>query len=490
MVALVKSKDVQKNSNLSNNGKATIRIGRKENSLAAMVKWEGSQIIKWSSYEIRETDMRIKTASFTTPQKMDLTTGQWMVLITHPGHESFAGIILSREYDTDTGLSTYQCQDFSRHYQSKIDLVATNMPIYNFLRSLMTKFELPGFPTSKKLKEYSRWLSGLRPLNAYNQELYGSVVKFNPFRGNVSMIIQGKTWIEAIRDIVYGTGGYIDVYIDIYGIIHVQPYHKKDLFESGLHLTTPEIASRKYKFDTTNIVTGVAIKSNDKGKIGEQYQSKSLVNLDLTAFFGYNNTLIDNPNKSTTKTNNASSGKQSTTSKNTSNPYGNKAKKIWIDADNGSGGMKDKLASALRKHGWTVHVGATNPNAHYEDYFNVSSDYQVLMNVYNGFCAGTIQEAYSSTIQNRLKNKGVVLVIVFESGGWTNPQGMKPYRYGDFSGYTARRAWDDNFSSSDPTIRNVGDFFKKNNAKYCCGPDVDSIMAQFLAGGYFAYKNK
>ena len=66
---------------------------------------------------------------------------------------------------------------------------------------------------------------------------------------------------------------------------------------------------------------------------------------------------------------------------------------------------------------------------------------------------------------------------------------MKPYRYGDFTGYSASRAWDDNFSASNPAIHNVSDFFKSNNAKYCASPTASGIMAQFRAGGYFASKN-
>ena len=67
---------------------------------------------------------------------------------------------------------------------------------------------------------------------------------------------------------------------------------------------------------------------------------------------------------------------------------------------------------------------------------------------------------------------------------------MRPYRDGDFSGYNAKRAWDDNFSSTDPSINNVSDWLKKNDAKYCCGPTAEQIVEQFLAGGYFKWANK
>lgn len=170
---------------------------------------------------------------------------------------------------------------------------------------------------------------------------------------------------------------------------------------------------------------------------------------------------------------------------NKDNPYGLNGKKVWIDADGGSDAIKWELAKALKKLGWEVHVGDTYANAHYEDYFNTHPGY-VLINIYNGFCAGTIRELASNSIQDLLKTKNVVCVPVFHTAGWTNPNGMKPYRYGDFSKYSAKKAWDDDFSVTDPSIKNVGQFLKTNNIKYCASPTCDLIVKQFLKGGYFA----
>ena len=166
------------------------------------------------------------------------------------------------------------------------------------------------------------------------------------------------------------------------------------------------------------------------------------------------------------------------------NPFGLPDKKVFIDADGGSDAMKWKLANALKDAGWEVLVGDTYSNAHYEDYYNVPENY-VLVNIYNGFCAGTIRELASARIQNLLNSKNVVCVPVFETADWTNPQGMAPYRYGDFSGYSAGRAWDDYFSSDDPSISDVDQFLYSNNIKYCASPTVEGIMYQFMHGGYF-----
>lgn len=171
---------------------------------------------------------------------------------------------------------------------------------------------------------------------------------------------------------------------------------------------------------------------------------------------------------------------------NSVNPYAKKAKKAWINADSGSDDMKKAVADLLRKNGWTVYVDGTGPGYHYDGYFDVTSDYQVYITLYNGFCAGTIREAYSSSIQNTLNKKGVTLFVMWDTRGWTNPEGMKPYRYGNFTGYDASRAWDDDFSKDDPGIKNVAGWLKQHDAKYCANPSAEGLMLQFLSGGYFA----
>ena len=183
----------------------------------------------------------------------------------------------------------------------------------------------------------------------------------------------------------------------------------------------------------------------------------------------------------------AASCKKTITVTETTNPYGNKAKKAWINADSGSDDMKWDVAYQLVDLGWEVYVDGTGPGYHYPGYYDVTSDYQVYITLYNGFCAGTIREAYYDYIQNELNSKGVQLVIMWETRTWTDPQGMYPYRYGDFDGYKAGRAWDDDFSPDDPTIEDVGDWLMLKNAVYCAGTSAYDLVDQFSAGGYFKY---
>ena len=156
--------------------------------------------------------------------------------------------------------------------------------------------------------------------------------------------------------------------------------------------------------------------------------------------------------------------------------------KAWINADNGSNDMKMALAKVLTSRGWEVHVGETGSNVHYQDYFAVTADFDVYITLYNGFCAGTVREAYGPEIQAELQRKGVRLVIAWDSREWL--QKMRPYRYGNFRGYSARRAWDDNFSREDPSIPDVWGFLREHHAAYCVGPDAER-MADQLAGAVF-----
>lgn len=493
MVSLVKTKDVNYNTNLVAN-KSVIRTVRLPNARQTTIKnWSKGKLMHWESYQIKETDPRVKTASFTSPEYLDLTTGLFAVLISSPHHENFSGIVIKSEYDPDNELYTYQCQDWRRQLITKFSKVFNGKySIYNIIRNFLTHGKVSLTPTKAQLEKYKWELSGLRPAYQYEQGYYGSAINFNPMTDKPRMVINNKSYIDSILDFIHGQGAYIDVHFNDCGVLQFEPYTKSEFENTGLHLTSKELISSKYDFDPTNMLAGVVVKSNEKLKSGKYYSSGDVLNLDLSAFFGMVTSVVDNPNKqnntTTNKAKNTAISKKSNNATTKSNPYNKKARKVWINADNGSNAKKNDVANALRKQGWTVKVSGTGPNWHYKDYFNVSSDYSVYITLYNGFCAGTIREAYSSKIQNVLKKKGVQLVVMWDSAGWTNPKGMKPYQYGDFNGYNAGRAWDDNFSSGNPSISNVGKYLKDNNAKYCVHPTTAGLITQFLKGGYFATK--
>ena len=456
---------------------------------ATIPSWKKAQEMRYTKYDIKETDFRVKTASFTSPQYLDLTTGQYAILISSPFHENFSGLILDNDYDEDKGLYTYQCQDWSRRYMGIVDVVAPNCKFYNLLMNRISHGATNMVkPTAREKRNVKKTISGLRKLSLYDQSLYkGNLYKGNWFNKNVSVIMRGKTEIEAIRSLVYSQLGYYDVYFNDKGILQIEPLSKRDWENTGLVLSSGGYHDRKFKFSTTNAITTVTLEGSGAtaGSIIHPTQ------LDLSAFFGIVDASISNQQNTTKNTTKAVTTNKSKTTKDSPNKYGNpfmnKPKKAWINADNGSGGFKSALAKRLRKDGWSVHESGTGPNTHYSDYSSVSKNH-VMITIYNGFCAGTVREQYSSKIQSKLKSKGVVTVVMFDTRTWTDPHGMKPYRYGDFKGARIKRAHDDNFSSGDPTIPDAEKFFKQNKAYYCAGPSISDVMKHFNAGGYFAYK--
>ena len=450
--------------------------------------------IPWVKYTIKETDFRIKTATLTTPVPIDLTNGVRGIQITSKLHENFTGEILSNDYtDNKDGTFTYQCQDMSREFQGKMGLIIKgDINKYRVLQTLLTRegIGIGDKITASTKKNWKVALSGLRPLELYNQKLWANPAGGNMLANKEKLIIRNKSYMEAIRSICMASGA-IDVYFNNAGTLQLEPISLDDWQHTGLWLGTEEIAESKFSFDTTNVITGVVVGPVDDTKSGKYYSGKALTNgLDLTAFFGSQDAYVDNPNKQNTNTNkNAAKGTakaKNNTAKvnNKGNPYGTKAKKIWIGADGGSGGFAREIVSLLEKNGWHCHYSGEGAGVHNADYENVTSDYQILAIVDNGFCCTTIKEAYEGYCAPTLKRKNVTVMFMFDSRDWN--EGMRPFKYGNFGNHVFHTAWDD--SSGYCTSMHATNFFKKHNATYCCHPTAQGIVEQFLAGGYFKWK--
>ena len=402
----------------------------------------GMKNIHWSKYQIKETDMRQKTATFTSPEYLDLTTGVFAVMIISPYHENFGGLILKVDYDEDTGLYEYQCQDWSRKYQGKFELVKGNAKstFYQVLIFLMTGGRVSINKASNKTRKdpvHKNTLSGLKPLAMYDQGFWDNGIKGNVMKNTSRLIIRNTTYIEAIRDIIFASGHYIDVYFDQYGILHIEPFSKADWLSGGLYLTTAEVANRKFTFDTTNIITGVRVNSNDDLKVNKFYSSQTLLKLDLSAFFGDISTSINNPNE-TTKV------KKTVTSTKTVGKEGSGIH-VYMNTDNISSKTADRklmndIAKLLRKRGYKVTVGGIGPNTHYNDITKVKKN-GIYFTLYGGLCAGTLKEqCYSSHYHNILKKRNARMVI----GHLERPGKAK---LNDKLTWLVR-AWDDRFSPS------------------------------------------
>ena len=467
-------------------------------------KWYHIPFVK---YNIRETDFRVKTASFTTPVMIDLTEGEILVKIVSTLHENFIGTVLSDEYvENKDGTYTYPCQDMSRQYMSKISLVSTGKSNYRILQSLLTRngISIKDKITKKNKKTWSSVLSGLRPLGKYEGKLYNNPISTNMMAQKPNLIIKNKTYMEAIRDICHANG-YVDVYFDSKGILQIEPISIKDWQNTGLWLSTNEVMKREFKFDTTNAISNVVINSSDedylKGKNGSFYSSEKVIGLDLSVFFGFLQNSIDNPNQNNNITVKGISNKNNKNTKKTStnkNPYNNKSKKIIVSADGGSGGFKNSIVKLLKKDGWKVTDLGVGPATHSISYNKLSRNYAVNLTIYNGADPKTIDEPVTGWLKGKHEKYGVQLVQMFDTHSWTstrgvyNKKGMKPFRYGDFTGYRVPKAWDDNYSgaSSGVLIKDLGAWYKKYRKRvlHCAGPSPKQAYNQFKVGGYFKSK--
>ena len=448
--------------------------------------------INFTKYNIKETDFRVKTATFTSPQHLDLTTGMYAILISSPYHENFAGVVLDVDYDEDSGVYSYQCQDWSRKWIAKFTGICSKKPLIRVLRVLITRGAVPlkRKATAAELKKNKTALSGLKKTELYDQSLYnGNKYKGNPMYNNVSLLIKDKTIIETIRDLVYAQLGWFDIWFNDKGIIQITPISKYDWEHTGLHLSLGEYYNRKFKFSTTNAITRVMVNGNGL-KGGKAYSSEDLLGLDLTAFFGYNVVSVNDPNQDKPKAATTSSSKSTTSNSNMKNPFNNKDKKIIVSADGGSGDFRAGIIGKLEADGWNVKDLGTGPGTHSTSYDILDSSYAVNLTIYNGADPATIAEPVTGWLNHNHKKAGVTLVQMFDTSSWTNPQGMKPYRYGDFSGYYCGKAWDDNYSSGYVDISNLGDWYKKYYPEvvHVCGPSVSEAYEQFKAGGYLKSK--
>ena len=462
--------------------------------------------MNYTKYNIKETDMRVKTASFTSPDYIDLTTSQYVVLISSKYHENFSGYVLDVEYDPETSLYTYQCQDWSRKYINHAEMIWDgSRNIYTHLISLLTNLEIDKIFSSEKKKlpnsypksakdRFKPVLSGLKGIGHYDQSLYeGNKYKGNPFKNKPKFIARGKTKIEIIRNLVFSQLGFFDIWFNDRGILQIEPISKKDWEKTGLHLTTNAAMKQKYKFSTTNAITRAYVEGTGTN-VGKGYNLNNLKSgkLDLTLFFGKITSDIKDPvqqqTTTTTHKSTTSTSKSKTTTTNKDNPYGTKRKEVWITIDNIFGKSADKkimndFAREVQKAGWTTHVGNVGPSYHYAHAPGYSWAGKVWNAVwfviYGGACAGTLNEAATARWYRKpLVDRGSRTVV-----GFIHPPCGDIRKGGKYYSYL-QRAHDDNFSPpSFRGISNPGKFLTNKAIPWMYAKDGKSLAQSFLQGG-------
>lgn len=457
--------------------KRFVDASNKQNHIST---WSGAVSMPYKKYSIKEEDMRIKTASFVSPNYIDLTTGQYAIRIVSKYHENFAGILLDVDYDEDTDLYTYQCQDFSRLYMGKCECIWNKSRIYDGLLQLLAHGQM-----KKKIsrKGFEDVCSGLRALKYYDQSLYPNQhYKGNPFKQNISLISRDKTEIELIRSLVFSRLGYFDIYFNDCGILQIKPLSKTDWENTGLHLSSTEYANRKFKFSTANAITGVVVNGSD-ASYGKAYKSKQLTKLDLKAFFGNFTTSISDPvqKSATKKTSNAVKNKNNTGAINSDNPYGTKRKVVYMNIDSIDGyssdqNKMDKMCDLLKKHGWECHTCGVGNWSHYERRGEVYGG--IWFTLYGGACAGTLYETCTNNwFRKPLVNHGSRTVVGFFPPAGDIRKGGKYYKW-------LPRAHDDGFSSYNFTgVSHMADMLTKCAVPFMYAKNPAEMVSKFLKGG-------
>jgi len=410
--------------------------------------WKNMQ---WVKYSIKETDMRIKTMTFTSPEYIDLTQGFVQLNIFCDAHETFRGRILSVEEDEDTGLWNYQCQDHNRTLNMKNYAYSTNDTVYNLIKQLLERKGMA------KL---------LEPIEYYHQPDYNDIQNFNPMEKKINVIFDKIPTGNIIRSLIFDNNVFADFYFTTDSQPVIEPYNRDEWLGKGIYISTPELASYNMKFDITNIITSVFVKSSEALKTSKEYNSSDLLGVDLSCFYGYMSSTIDNPVKPTTST--GGGGGLVNVSKETP---------IIVNSDNINGKANDQkmindCVAGLKSKGYTSVIGGSiNPDAKYHD-INKVADGGVIFWICGGICAGTFRDTAAKYYKNLLGNRKLVY-------GFLAPPIDDDLDQLSYLG----NAHDDNFTTGSDGLKNPGDFLIDAGTPYVYGSNGGQLADNFANGG-------
>lgn len=362
--------------------------------------------ITFTDYEITETDRRTKTAKFTTPQHLDLTSYFTYVVITSPYHEDFGGVVLSIDYDADKDLYTYQCQDWRRQYMSKVMGISfgndSNIKIYHFIENTIIGPFTSGtvnIPISSEEKQqYAYALSGLRPLEEYNVRV-GALKAQNYMDRPLPQLLSYDSDIDKIFNVALSNSNNLDIWFDKYGIIHLDPIDWDYWLNTGLILTTENMAEYKYGFDTTNILTGVHVKNANDYTTRAFWNNytydggiEKRITDSLSVIYGNYTTVIDGPKTQNTTTDGTSTSTSSSSGGGTSVLKG---KRIAVGHDRCGGQDSSRLnqmVNTLKSNGYDAYSLGIGDSVCQNHGLKSSSKGEVCIFICCGICCGTIAD--------------------------------------------------------------------------------------------------
>ncbi len=315
--------------------------------------------IPWSSVSVSEEDFEVKTAEFTTHEKIDLTSGRVYVLIQgDPG--SFGGIIIKREYDAQSRMYTYTCQEYMARVLSNTIYAIYNKSktVYDWIKEILDDIGVPDSGLGE-LEDYAHAVdpayleevkseesanneanadgttaitnNNTTPTDANNSTNGNSTSNTNndnststpgadsptetttttdangnteeqtvenPFEKKPKGIYDKQTILDHFRTLIFDYGVHVRLYGDVTGIPIFKAYEKEEWMNKGWYLQKELGYQTDYhtSFDITNVVTQVGVKNIEALKpTGELYTSEDLLGDNLAQYFGRMGTIVDNP---------------------------------------------------------------------------------------------------------------------------------------------------------------------------------------------------
>ena len=390
------------------------------------ISWKKAQELPFTSYDIDEEGYREKSASIKTVQHLDLSAGTYIVLIVG-NHENFAGVILTEDYDAANNTYTYKCKDFHVLYNDKFTRTYKKANGRRILTDLLTfdkinqekvskkkklkTDKVTGYP-KKHLEKYARQLNGMKANSKYEMKNYGSKKAFNPLSKQYkNQKLENKTLWELIKAYTVGTGAFIDLSINDYGTIIIEPFDI-DNWRKPKFLITDVYNNLKFKSSTENIVTNVSLK-------GKNYTTQNITGgkYELNDIFIGNTSMITQ--QTTTSTSSKTRDNKTNPTSDKGHPYVCKNKEIWINMDlrtnySSDGAWLKKVCKELEKLGWKVHNMGVGPSIHTDPSKFKQAKHGVWCTIDNGQdCAVFRELANSDWCAGAIARNGSVPAIFF-----------------------------------------------------------------------------
>lgn len=292
-------------------------------------QWTLPKEVPFSEFTITESDLRVKTAEFESPYDIDLTKGRVCCWIQRKWGDNFGGVILSKEFDADTGIYTYSCQDWNRLLNNKVYVIlAGDITTYDIIKILLVKMGLStdglheidyydetledipddDDPSESLTGNSDKVVSSSTPAEDDNNNTKDRDVgtskeqkadedtKNNPFKLKPTGLYDKVTALDFIRTLILKAGATIDFYMDENGVPRFEKYEKETWLKERWYLIDTDVYDTKLKFNITDMITQVAVKRVDALNADSTlYTSEKLVGVNLAKYFGVMGDVVDNP---------------------------------------------------------------------------------------------------------------------------------------------------------------------------------------------------